>query len=309
MAFLHSSHISAATRALAQTLTEASSQQLFEHIQWDAIATPLSPDPIETAYVVQDDSGQPDQVPILLLHGFDSSVMEFRRLLPLLASQRPTWAFDLLGFGLTARPANSPTIRFSPNDIKHHLYATWKTLINRPVILVGASMGGAAAIDLCLTYPEMVETLVLIDSAGLAIAPDMSKAMVPPLGWLAAEFLRNRWVRQQISRSAYFDKSLASADALACSMLHVLGPDWRRAIISFTRSGGYTFLSKPMVEQIACPTLVLWGRNDEILGTTDAEGFEAAIASSKLVWCDRCGHVPHLEQPEFTAQAILEFVA
>ncbi len=34
-------------------------------------------------------------------------------------------------------------------------------------ILVGASMGGAAAIDFTLTYPEVVHKLVLIDSAGV----------------------------------------------------------------------------------------------------------------------------------------------
>ncbi|MEB3230898.1 MAG: alpha/beta hydrolase [Leptolyngbyaceae bacterium] len=297
-----------ANQTLAQSLTEERSIAMFQQIQRMAIATPITSNPITTTYV-----GPPKSLeipmesgtPILLLHGFDSSLLEFRRLLPLLQQQQSTWAIDLLGFGFTQR---SPELTFTPTAIQQHLYHTWQTLIGQPMILVGASMGGAVALDFCLTYPEAVAKLVLLDSAGMAQAPDMSKMMVPPLGLIAAEFLRNPWVRQNISRAAYFDKSLASADALTCSRLHTFCPGWRRAMIAFTRSGGYTFFSESVVKSIACPTLIIWGRNDEILGTADAETFAGAIANSQLKWCDRCGHVPHLEQPEQTAEYILNFV-
>ena len=71
-------------------------------------------------------------------------------------------------------------IPLNPENIKIHLYHFWKTIIKQPVILVGASMGGAAAIDFTLTYPEAVEKLVLIDSAGLAKQPAISKFMISP---------------------------------------------------------------------------------------------------------------------------------
>src|SRR6476469_2434933 len=124
-------------------LTEPTSIALAQSIEKMAIATPLSPQPINTTYVRQG-SGE---TPILLLHGFDSSVLEFRRLLPLLAVQNETWTVDLLGFGFTDRLAG---MAFSPTAIATHLYYFWKALIAKPVILVGASMGGAAAIDFTL---------------------------------------------------------------------------------------------------------------------------------------------------------------
>ncbi|MEM9214624.1 MAG: alpha/beta hydrolase [Cyanobacteria bacterium P01_F01_bin.150] len=293
-------------QSLAKTLTESASISLVDQIQAKAIQTSLLPKAITTTYIQsgRNTQAKSENMPILLIHGFDSSLIEFRRLFPLLAPHHETWAIDLLGFGLTDRPQG---IEFNATNIKQHLYNAWQTFIDHPVILVGASMGGTAAIDFCLTYPEAVSKLVLLDSAGMTQTPDMGKFMVPPLGWIAAEFLRNRRVRQSISRAAYFDKSLASLDALACSMLHVGDPNWRRSLISFTRSGGYTFFSRNLVEKISCPTLILWGRNDEILGTKDAETFGQAIADSKFVWCDRCGHVPHLEQPEETARQILDF--
>lgn len=280
-------------------LTEPTSVSLVQSLQRQAIPTPLSPEPIATAFVHQGHGG----TPILLLHGFDSSVLEFRRLLPPLTAQNDTWIVDLLGFGFTDRPTGVP---FDPIAIKTHLYYVWKALIGQPVILVGASMGGAAAIDFTLTYPDAVQKLVLIDSAGFAKGPAISRFLFPPLGYLAAQFLRSPNVRRKVSLQAYLDPSFVSADAELCAALHLQLPRWHDAIIAFTKSGGYNFLTD-RIAQIDKPTLILWGEFDRILGTADAQKFEAAIAGSQLIWIPQSGHVPHLEQPQITAQHILEF--
>ena len=280
-------------------LREADAIALAQSIEQVAISTPLSTQPITTTYVHKVSGG----TPILLIHGFDSSLLEFRRILPLLAENNATFAVDLLGFGFTDRVSG---IQFSPTAIKTHLYYFWKTLINQPVILVGASMGGAAAIDFTLTYPEVVQKLVLIDSAGLTGGSPLTKLMFPPLDYLAAQFLRNPKIRQSISRAAYKNKSLASSDAQICAALHLEMPSWHLALIAFTKSGGYSSF-KNKLSQIKQPTLILWGDSDNILGTVDAERFNKAIPHSKLIWISDCGHVPHLEQPQITAQHILEF--
>jgi pimeloyl-ACP methyl ester carboxylesterase len=284
--------------ATAAQLTEPTSIALAQRIQWQAIPTSLSDTAIATA-VVQQGNG----APLLLVHGFDSSVFEFRRLQPLLAPHFTTWNVDLLGFGFTDRPADVP---FTPATIKTHLYYTWKTLIGAPMILVGASMGGAAAIDFALTYPDAVQRLVLIDSAGFAKGPNMSKWMVPGLGYLATEFLRRPGVRRSVSLKAYADPSFVTPDAELCAALHLQHPRWQEALIAFTKSGGYNFLSDK-IAQVSQPTLILWGDSDNILGTADATKFAAAIAQSNLIWIPNCGHVPHLEKPQKTAQAIVEF--
>jgi pimeloyl-ACP methyl ester carboxylesterase len=234
------------------------------------------------------------------MHGFDSSLLEFRRLVPTLAPLAETWALDLLGFGFSDRTVYP---HHSPGSIKLHLHSFWQQLIARPVVLVGASMGGAAAIDFALTYPEAVAGLVLLDSAGFAVGPSLEKAMFPPLDSLATAFLGNAWVRRQISRQAYWDKALVTADAELCAALHLQCPRWKEALIAFTKSGGYNFLGDK-IAQIACPTLVIWGEKDAILGTEDATKFQQAIPGCQLVWVPNCGHVPHLEKPQDTATAI-----
>ncbi|PHJ68332.1 2-hydroxy-6-oxohepta-2,4-dienoate hydrolase [Nostoc linckia z18] len=281
-------------------LTEPASITLAQNIQTTALTTPLTNEPITTAYVKQGSGG----TPILLIHGFDSSVLEFRRLLPLLAGNNETWAVDLLGFGFTDRLSG---IAYSPSAIKIHLYDFWKSLINQPVILVGASMGGATAIDLALSYPELVKKLVLIDSAGLAGGSPLSKLMFPPLDYLATQFLSNMKVRDRIARIGYKNQSLASLDALYCSALHLQMPNWHQALIAFTKSGGYSAFRFKKISQILQPTLILWGDSDKILGIKDAIRFKRAIPQSTLIWIQDCGHLPHLEQPQITAQNILKF--
>jgi pimeloyl-ACP methyl ester carboxylesterase len=282
------------------TLTEPTSIQLLQAIQLHAIATSLSPNPILTSCV---HNGISSSDPMLLLHGFDSSVLEFRRLLPPLAAQRSVWALDLLGFGFTERLDG---IVYSSTAIRQHLYACWQARINQPVILVGASMGGAAALDFALAYPDAVKTLILIDSAGYTVGPNLGHWLIPPLGFWATEFLRNPNVRRRISEQAYCDRRWASADALCCASLHLNQPRWREALISFTQSGGYRSF-KQQLPDLVCPTLIIWGDRDRILGTTDAAAFHQGIPHSKLLWVNDCGHVPHLEQPDQTAQAILDF--
>lgn len=286
--------------AAVGNLTESTSIALAQQIRQVEVQTELSYLPVPTTYVKQG-QGAP---PCLLLHGFDSSLLEFRRLLPRLAAFRETWAIDLLGFGFTDRTF---TADISPAAIKQHIYSFWQQEIDQPVILVGASMGGAAAIDFALTYPRAIDRLVLLDSAGLAAGPAMGKLMFPPLDRWATAFLKNPGVRRRISRQAYTDKSFVTPDAEVCASLHLDCANWSEALIAFTKSGGYNFLAH-RISEITAPTLVIWGRQDKILGTKDAARFEAALPNGTLTWIEDCGHVPHLEKAAETASVLQQWL-
>jgi pimeloyl-ACP methyl ester carboxylesterase len=61
------------------------------------------------------------------------------------------------------------------------------------------------------------------------------------------------------------------------------------------------------VRTIAQETLVLWGRQDNILDPVNAERFLEEVPDSRLVWVEDCGHVAHLEQPTFMRDTLFEF--
>lgn len=280
-------------------LTEPTSIALAQSIQRQLIATPLSQQPIATASVHQGTGG----TPILLLHGFDSSVLEFRRLLPLLAAHNETWAVDLLGFGFTERVKE---ITFDPPTIKTHLYYFWNKLIDQPVMLVGASMGGATAIDFTLTYSHAVKQLVLINSVGYSSDFTLGQLLFTPLDYLAVEYWRQRKLQALFFGSTFGNLEPTVIEAIRCSVLHLEMPNWHEAMISFMKSGGYSNLADK-IHRIDKQTLILWSELDDMLGIGDAVKFQRAIANSQLIWLKNCGHFPQLEQPQITAEHLLAF--
>jgi pimeloyl-ACP methyl ester carboxylesterase len=283
-----------------KTLTESTSILLAKSIKRSLISTPFYPPGIQTAYTFKGNNSPS----LLFLHGFDSSLLEFSRIIPLLSPHYQTGSIDLLGFGFTQR---IPEINYHPETLKSHLYQTWKTLIHYPIILVGASMGGAAAIDFTLTYPEAVQKLILIDSVGYSGSFPMGQLLIPPIDSLAIEFWRQR-KRQALNFAPFLGINASQIEAIKLTSIHLEMPHWQQAMISFLKSGGYWHLA-PRIAQLKHPTLILWGDKDEILGTKDAHLFHQNIVHSQLKWMKNCGHVPHIEQPEITANAILEFIS
>ena len=67
--------------------------------------------------------------------------------------------------------------------------------------------------------------------------------------------------------------------------------------------------SRPTLARIACPTLVLCGREDAILPLEVSEEMHAGIAGSRLVVVERCGHMSTMEQPEAVTAALQEWLA
>lgn len=67
--------------------------------------------------------------------------------------------------------------------------------------------------------------------------------------------------------------------------------------------------SRPLLQHIACPTLVLCGRQDQLTPLALHEEIHAGIAGSRLVVVDECGHMSTMEQPAQVNQALVEWLA
>ena len=233
--------------------------------------------------------------PVLLLHGFDSSFLEFRRLAPLLAGGAQLFIPDLFGFGFSPRPAGGD---YSPRGVLRHLEALVQAIGQRnpgPLGLIGASMGGSVAVELARRLPQQVERLLLLAPAGLTGRP---MPLPPLLDGLGVRFLALPGVRRGLCRTAFADpEASVGAAELEIASLHLQSPGWGEALRRFARSGGFAGCGTPLPHQ---PIAVLWGANDRILRAPQKRA-ALALLGERVRELDACGHLPHLDQPATVA--------
>ena len=235
--------------------------------------------------------------PLLLLHGFDSSLLEFRRLAPLLVDRHQLFIPDLHGFGFCPRPADGT---YTPATLLAQLEAVLAELLRRSdstaIGLIGASMGGSVAVELARRQPQAIERLLLLAPAGLTGRP----MPVPPLlDQLGARFLALPGVRRGLCRTAFADPDRDVGPAeLEIASLHLQCPNWGPALAAFARSGGFAGCGEPLPPQ---PIQVLWGANDRILRPPQKRAAQALLGE-RIRELEACGHLPHIDQPATVAR-------
>ncbi len=235
--------------------------------------------------------------PLLLLHGFDSSHLEYRRLAPLLAERHQLFIPDLHGFGFCPRPVGG---RYNPEMVLEHLERVLEAVLERsgaPQLgLIGASMGGAAAMELARRRPQQVERLLLLAPAGLSGQP---MPVPPPLHQLGARFLGLPVIRRGLCRTAFAqpDRDVGPAE-LEIASLHLACPNWAGALACFARSGGFGGSGSPLPPQ---PVRVIWGRDDRILSRPQKQAVESLLGGH-ITELEGCGHLPHIDQPTTVAR-------
>lgn len=240
--------------------------------------------------------------PVLLLHGFDSSFLEYRRLAPLLAAHHTLLIPDLHGFGFSPRVAGAEQ---GPEPVLRHLEALLERLegqegIPGPLGLIGASMGGSVAVCLARRKPQRLERLLLLAPAGLTGRP---MPLPPLLDGLGVRFLALPGVRQGLCRSAFADPEADVGPAeLEIASLHLATAGWAPALARFARSGGFAGCGAPLPPQ---PLQVLWGANDRILRAPQKRAAQRLLGE-RISELERCGHLPHIDRPETVAERWLE---
>lgn len=248
--------------------------------------------------------------PLVLVPGFDSSCLEYRRLGPKLAACGiNVYAVDLLGWGYTQLDNVSS---FSA-QAKVEALASFCRIVSensnggQGICIGGASLGGAAAIEVSSAFPELCKGTILIDAQGFVDGVGPMASLPAPLAKLGIQVLKSVPLRNSANKMSYNDvETYATEDALKVGRLHCLRDGWDDALLSFMLSGGFSPSAK--VPQIMSPTLVLWGQQDGILEKDFAYKFIENLPDGQLQFIEECGHVPHLEQPDETAKLISSFL-
>ncbi|XP_023546937.1 uncharacterized protein LOC111805886 isoform X2 [Cucurbita pepo subsp. pepo] len=248
---------------------------------------------------------QSKESPVVLLHGFDSSCLEWRYTYPLLEEAGfETWAVDILGWGF------SDLERLPPCDVtskRVHLYQLWKSYIKRPMVLVGPSLGAAVAIDFAVNYPEAVDRLVLIDASVYAEGTGNLATLPRLIAYAGVFLLKSIPLRLYVNVLAFTGISLStSLDWVNIGRLHCLLPWWEDATVSFMLSGGYNVSSQ--IEKVKQKTLIIWGEDDQIISNKLAVRLHCELPNAFIRQIPECGHLPHVEKPNFVAKLITQFV-
>ena len=237
--------------------------------------------------------------PLLMLHGFDSSFLEYRRLVPLLAERFQLVIPDLFGFGFSPRP---PHASYGPEAVLRHLDALLAHLeADDPIDVIGASMGGRG-VELARRQPERIKALLLLAPAGLTGRP----MPVPPLlDRLGAWFLSRPGVRRGLCRQAFADPDgQVGPPEEQIASLHLQCPGWAEALAAFARSGGFAGCGAPLPPQ---PLHVIWGADDRILRAPLKRDAQTLLQKPAETF-EACGHLPHIDQPQRVADRCLELL-
>ena len=237
--------------------------------------------------------------PVLFLHGFDSSFLEFRRIYPFLKNKFQLIIPDLLGFGFTPRFTSK---EYSPHKIIANLVDIINTLtLKNKLMIVGASMGGSVALNLAKEVPDLIDKIILLSPAGLF---GESKMISFPLNQIGAAFLGLHKVRKSLCRQAfaYPDKSVGSMEEQIAS-IHLGCSGWRNSLASFAKSGGFAGTYKYM-QNISIKTLC--GKYDRILGKKEINKIRK-IEQLNFIGLENCGHLPHVDLPSLTGKIIYDY--
>lgn len=155
------------------------------------------------------------------------------------------------------------------------------------VHVLGNSLGGHIALLYVLARPEKVNSVVLTGSSGL-----FESAMgtsFPKRG--DYDFIKKK------TEGTFYDPKVATQELI--DEVYDIVNDRNKAIrIIATAKSAVRHNLGDKLHQINVPTLLVWGKQDQITPAFVGEKFDELIENSKLVFIDECGHAPMMEHAE-----------
>jgi len=271
-----------------------------------------------------DFGGPADGPTVVCVHGLLGSAVTWSAIAPFLLGCR-VLAPDLAGHGLTRSSGRSTDVR----DLQALLHRFIEAVCDQPVILVGNSMGGMISLLEASAVPSAVSGLVLVDPVLPLVPARPDRFVTPLLAAYAIPYLGPvlMGLRRHMSPEAMvaYVLSLCCVDAarvpvdvvariVAVARYSLLAPETEQDITASARSiiatAGY--LRGPAyrrgIRATTCPVLLLHGARDRMVPVSVARAAARANPTWALVVMPDVGHVPQLEAPRETADAVIAWL-
>lgn len=229
---------------------------------------------------------------MVLLHGGGGTGRAFSSQIRHFSADYRVVAPDLPGFGRSERPSEIQTVR----DIAPALLSWLAGIRVDRMVLAGNSMGGRVALTAASLAPERVSHLILLAAVGVNL-PDVP--LGDPLAFDPAQFASKMVYDPEKFRRITPYRSLEDARELSAG---------RKMYAQY--QGAASIIADPEVDltTLTMPILLLWGRHDPIIPLAYGEALKARLKNATLVVLEDVGHLPHMESPEATNQAIATFL-
>ena len=171
--------------------------------------------------------------------------------------------------------------------------------------LVGHSMGGIVAMEICAQDPKRIEKLVLIDTNPLAELEEVKLKREPQisdaLSGKLVNVIRDEMKPNYLASSENQDIILNICMEMALS----LGP---KVFINQSRALQTRADQQSNIQSINIPVLIMCGSEDKLCTVERHEMMHNMISNSELKIINNAGHIPTLEQPSETTEVLKEWL-
>ena len=235
---------------------------------------------------------------VVLLHGLGSSKEDWLAVVGPLSKNHRLLIPDQIGFG----HSDKPLVSYSVQTFVDFLDEFLRQMKVEKASLVGESLGGWVS---ALYVSEIsgtgrisvLDKLVLADAAGLK-----QNGPVP-------DFNTSLQSSGRLLKSLFYDSSWINDERLRQSFAHRLAANDGYTIQSFLNNPALAseFLDDKL-SQIRVPTLVVWGKQDQLVPFSSGEKYAAGIPGARLVAFDKCGHIPKAEKTAEFVSAVVSFL-
>ncbi|MBU5437896.1 alpha/beta hydrolase [Tissierella sp. MSJ-40] len=246
-------------------------------------------DRLELNYICE---GNGDNV--LLLHGWGANINTVVPILNVLKNNFKVYALDLPGFGESQEPYEV----FDSFQYAEIVKKFIDEMEMQKLVLIGHSFGGKLSIILGTKYPEIVDKIVLVDSAGL-IPKRGLKYYLKVYSFKSARFIYKNlffWMSNE-NKMERFYKKFGSTDYKNASGI------MRRILVKVVNEN-----LKPILKDIKAPTLLIWGDKDTDTPLYMGKIMEKEIPDSGLVVLEGTGHYSYLDNYQRFATILKAFL-
>lgn len=227
--------------------------------------------------------------PVVLLHGWGAEANTFRYVIDILSDKHQIYALDLPGFGLSEIPPDA----WDASDYARVISTFYDKLNIDKAHLIGHSYGGRISIVLAADQPELVDKLILVDSAGI----------IPPRTMTYYFKISIAKIGRLIRKCGAFGEHLADkiANRLGSKDYQQAGA-MRETLLKSVRQN-----LRPILPNIQADTLLIWGENDTDTPISFGRIMQDEIPNAKLVILKGAGHFSFLDRPKEFCQSVETF--